>query len=100
MQVRVSRWGNSLAVRLPKELAERLALKAGQPVDMSIEDKVLTVRPVETRRYPTLAELVAEAKRLGPDHEPEVVGWGPDVGAEIIDDDYSRPSRRRQKTAK
>ncbi len=97
--MQVAKWGNSLAVRLPKELAQKLALKEGQPVDVSIEDQVLTVRPVATRRYPTLAELVAEAKRLGPGREPEIVDWGPDVGAEIIDDDYSRPSRRH-KTAR
>ncbi len=90
MQVRVSKWGNSLAVRLPKEVAERLNLKVGQAVDMSLEDHVLTVRPVTGKRHPTLAELVAEAKRLGPEHEPETIDWGPDVGAEIIYDDYSR----------
>ena len=91
MQVRVSKWGNSLAVRLPKAVAERLNIKVGQAVDLSLEDHVLTVRPVTGKRHPTLEELVAEAKRLGPEHEPETVDWGPDVGAEIIDDDYSRP---------
>ncbi|HEX8165726.1 MAG TPA: hypothetical protein VF601_08055 [Beijerinckiaceae bacterium] len=38
----------------------------------------------------TMEELVAEMKRLGPENEPELVDWGPDVGAEIIDDEYSR----------
>jgi hypothetical protein len=37
-----------------------------------------------------LEEMVAEMKRLGPDHEPETVEWGPDRGSEIIDDAYSR----------
>ena len=101
MQVRVSKWGNSLAVRLPKELAEKLALKEGQTVDVSIEGKALTVRPFAKRRSPTLAEMVAEAKRLGPEHEPGIVDWGPDVGAEIIDDECSRPSEPlRRKTSK
>jgi len=31
----VSRWGNSLAVRLPKALVEALGLKAGDEVDLS-----------------------------------------------------------------
>ena len=36
-------------------------------------------------------DLIAEMRRLGPENEPEMVDWGPDVGAEIIDDDaYSR----------
>jgi|SRR5215207_4859860 len=38
----------------------------------------------------TLEEIVAEMKRLGLANRPELVDWGPDVGAEIIDDDYSR----------
>ncbi len=37
-----------------------------------------------------LAELVAEMKRLGPENEPELIDWGPDVGSEIIEDAYSR----------
>jgi len=37
-----------------------------------------------------LEDLVAEAKRLGPENEPETVDWGPDRGSEIIDDAYSR----------
>jgi antitoxin MazE len=37
-----------------------------------------------------LEEMIAEMKRLGPDHEPETVEWGPDRGSEIIDDAYSR----------
>lgn len=96
MQVRISKWGNSLAVRLPKELAEKLALKEGQSVEVSIKDRTLNLRPV-AQRYPTLEEMVAEAKRLGPEHEPDLVDWGPDVGAEIIDDDYSAPSRLRRR---
>lgn len=31
---------------------------------------------------PTLEEIVAEIKRLGPKNEPETVDWGPDVGSE------------------
>lgn len=39
---RLQRWGNSLAVRIPKEEVERLGLGEGSSVD-------LTVRPAETR---------------------------------------------------
>ena len=37
-----------------------------------------------------LEDLLAEMDRLGPDNRPKLVDWGPDVGAEIIDDAYSR----------
>ena len=32
----VSRWGNSLAVRLPKALVEALGLKAGDEIDLTV----------------------------------------------------------------
>jgi len=35
------------------------------------------------------AHVVAEMERLGPENEPATEEWGPEVGAEIIDDDYS-----------
>lgn len=90
MQVRISRWGNSLAVRLPKAVADNLDLAEGQSVTLDIEDGSVRLTPLGQRKYPTLAEMVAEMKRLGPENEPETVDWGPDVGAEIIDDEYSR----------
>jgi antitoxin MazE len=46
-----------------------------------------------------LSDLVAEAKRLGPAAHPEVVRWGRDVGAEVIEDAYSK-RRRSPRRAK
>lgn len=34
-KVRVSRWGNSLAIRLPKSLSEKLNLKEGDALEIS-----------------------------------------------------------------
>jgi len=51
MQVRVSRWGNSLAVRLPKQLAEQLGLAEGQLVNMSAEGQVLELKPSAAPAY-------------------------------------------------
>jgi antitoxin MazE len=35
MKMHIGRWGNSLAVRLPKALVERLGLKEGDQIDLS-----------------------------------------------------------------
>ena len=45
--MQVSKWGNSLAVRLPKELVERLGLKEGD--DLQIVAADTTTIAVETR---------------------------------------------------
>ena len=97
MQVRIAKWGNSLAVRLPKAIAEDLGLAEGQPVDVAIERGAVRLKPATAQVR--LSDLVAEAKRLGPAQHPEVVSWGREVGAEIIEDAYSKP-RRRPRRAK
>ncbi len=44
----VARWGNSLAVRLPKALVEALGLKAGDKVDLSpLPGGAIAVRRVD-----------------------------------------------------
>ena len=50
MLVRVSRWGNSLAIRLPKAAAASLNVQEGQAVDLTIEGDKVVIRP---RRPPT-----------------------------------------------
>jgi antitoxin MazE len=94
MKAKLARWGNSLALRLPAEVVRDFGLKEGQAVELEAKKpnlEIKTERPV-VNGIPvyTLEELVAEMKRLGPENRPELVDWGPDVGAEIIDDDYSR----------
>ncbi|GJD59585.1 AbrB/MazE/SpoVT family DNA-binding domain-containing protein [Methylobacterium dankookense] len=92
MEAKVVRWGEDLAVRLTAAEAEELGIRAGETVEV-------TRPPVEPRQWEgrrlvnglpvyTMAEMVAEMRRLGPDFEPPTVAWGPDRGSEIIDDDY------------
>lgn len=43
METRVQRWGNSLAVRIPKPLADEIGLKDNSPVRISLHDQQLVV---------------------------------------------------------
>jgi antitoxin MazE len=89
MKVKVAKWGNSLGVRLPKAAAEAAGLRPGTEVDVVVDGQDLRIKPsIRIPRY-KLQDLIAEMDRLGPNNRPELVDWGPDVGAEIIDDDYS-----------
>lgn len=88
MKVTVAKWGNSVAVRLPKGVSEELGLKAGKQLDLTVEHGEIRLRGAKGKSSKQLlADMVAEAKRLGPDFEPETVDWGPDRGSEIITDD-------------
>lgn len=76
MKVRVSRWGNSLAIRLPKAAVEELGLAEGGQVDLSVEEGTARLKPVAPRALPTLKELVAAMEQLGPENEPPFEDWG------------------------
>lgn len=88
MKVTVAKWGNSIAVRLPKGVSEELGLKPGKELDLVVERGEIRLRRRAGNSSARLLEqMVAEAKRLGPEYEPETVDWGPDRGSEIITDD-------------
>lgn len=80
-KVVISKWGNSSAIRLPKAMMEDLGLKNGSVVRLEKRDGTISVVP-ETRRIPTIREMVEEMERLGFENEPDTVDWGSDVGSE------------------
>ena len=75
MEVRLSKWGNSLAMRVPKSAAESLRLEAGQTVDVVVADGKLRLRPVTAHGGYRLADLIAEAERLGLENAPPFENW-------------------------
>ena len=81
MRARVSRWGNSLAIRLPKAAVASLRVHEGEPVDLVIEGDTLVIRA--QRPHYTLEELVAAMR---PEHEPEVLDdvHVPPMGDELL----------------
>ena len=57
MKTRVVKWGNSQAIRLPKELLEQANLRGGETVELAVHGAGLLITPA--RPVYTLAELVA-----------------------------------------
>jgi antitoxin MazE len=45
MKTRIQKWGNSLAVRIPKSYAEDLGLADNSPAEMSLEDGAIVIKP-------------------------------------------------------
>jgi len=58
--MQVSRWGNSLAVRLPSEVVDALNLKEGD----QIEIRIANTREFEVRRDPTRQRALQRLRRL------------------------------------
>ena len=81
MRARVSRWGNSLAIRLPKAAVASLQVREGEPVELVIEGDRVVIRA--KRPHYTLEELVAAMR---PGDEPEVLDHinAPPLGDELL----------------
>ena len=77
MTVRVQRWGNSLGVRIPREIAKKSAIREGAELEMSVSRGQVVLRPL---KVPSLRQLLAQVK---PENRPELADWGRPVGKEI-----------------
>jgi antitoxin MazE len=76
----VSRWGNSLGVRIPQEAVDQLRLKDGESVTMVVDARSITIRPAKQRKRWTEAELL---KGVTPDMVGGELDRGGPVGKEI-----------------
>lgn len=88
-ELRISKWGNSLGIRLPKAVMDELGLKPGETVNLTVKDGKGVIEPKRQTKI-TLEWIISETKRLGRKNAPETVDWGPDKPDESIDDEYSR----------
>jgi antitoxin MazE len=77
MRARVQKWGNSLALRIPKAAAEACSLETGSEVDLDLTDGCLLITPIAPRY--TLEELVAG---ITPENVHGELGPEGSVGAE------------------
>lgn len=78
MKTRVQKWGNSLALRIPKSFADEVGLRRDTAVEVSLAEGKLVVTPV-TRPKPNLKQLLTRVTEENLHHE---VDTGPAVGNE------------------
>lgn len=78
MQARVSKWGNSLAIRLPQAAVKSLRVHEGQQVELSIRGDRLEIRAARLRYR--LDDLIRE---ITPENQPEAMDFPP-VGEETL----------------
>jgi antitoxin MazE len=74
----VAKWGNSLAIRIPKNIAEQVNLEPGASIAIEIVDSNIVITP-KPQQY-TLEKLLAGATSEDFDGEYD---WGKVVGEEI-----------------
>ena len=79
MQTQIKKWGNSLALRIPKLLAEQLGIKTDSEVEIAVEDGQMMIRPLPEPTL-TLEELLAQ---ITDENLHEEVETGTAVGGEV-----------------
>ena len=77
-QTRVTKWGNSLAVRIPLAIARQASITEGDSMTLVLDNKGGIVLKPSRRKY-ELAELVA---RITPKNRHRETDWGKPEGKE------------------
>jgi antitoxin MazE len=81
MTATIQKWGNSLALRLPKTLANETNITEGTRVELLLTKEGVLLKAKHKPHY-RLSELLAGVtkKNLHPE-----TNWGPTVGREVLD---------------
>jgi antitoxin MazE len=78
LQTQIQKWGNSLAIRIPKPFAIEVGLEQNSTVSVSVIDGKLVLEPVKP--VYTLVELLAQ---VTPENLHQEVETGAAVGSEV-----------------
>ena len=79
MKTKIQRWGNSLAVRIPKALAQETALDEGDEVNVRADHDAIVVERRPPGKY-RLSDLVAGVTRA---NRHDAVDLGKPQGREV-----------------
>jgi antitoxin MazE len=79
MRVQIKKWGNSLALRIPKAFAHETNLCQGTMVDIGIKESCIIVKPLIEKKF-SLKSLLAGVNKANTHKEED---FGEKQGLEI-----------------
>jgi antitoxin MazE len=80
MKAQMVKWGNSLAVRIPKPILEEARLKEGDFLEIEAGEGQIELR--RATKIPTLAQLVSQ---INPENRYPEISTGQEVGKERVE---------------
>jgi antitoxin MazE len=80
MKTTAQKWGNSLAVRVPKSIAQQAGLKVNDDLDIEVKKGTLVLKP-HLRPVYRLEDLL---KRMTPENVHGEIEFGGPVGHEAL----------------
>lgn len=81
MPNKVQMWGNSLAIRIPKAIAESSKINQGTHIEFSLSDGSIILTPLKSPKY-SLDQLL---EGINKDNLHGEINTGNSVGKEIIE---------------
>jgi antitoxin MazE len=82
MKIAFQKWGNSLAVRVPKAVALEIGASDGKAADMSVQNGKLVIEIVKRRRRNQRYRLHDLVAGITPQNRHNETDWGSPVGNE------------------
>jgi antitoxin MazE len=79
MKTEIRKWGNSLAIRIPRAFVQETHLGNGSKVDLKVRAGRLVISPLPGKRY-RLRALLARMRRS---NRPSETQWGGPAGKEV-----------------
>ena len=85
MNVAISKWGNSIGIRIPVIITESLGLQAGDQVACELKDDGLFMRKQQSTAQMFEQFYGKPFEKITPDDlgSAEEIDWGEDVGGEV-----------------
>lgn len=79
MQSKVQKWGNSLALRIPKSIAKKSKIGQGSPIELKIVGDKILIEPIRKKEL-TLDEILSQITEKNLHKE---INSGEPLGGEI-----------------
>jgi len=81
MRVQIQKWGNSLALRIPKAFARETHIENNSLVNLSLENDHLVISPIKESGDYSLSSMLEE---ISEDNLHEAIDFGRAVGEEAL----------------
>ena len=79
MDATVQKWGNSLALRIPRSVAKDVSLRQGSVVELAVVEGEVVLRPKKARK----ASLVRMLRDVTKENRHSEADWGDAAGKEV-----------------
>jgi len=81
MRVQIQKWGNSLALRIPRAFAKETHIENNSVVDLNLENNHLVISPIDEFEDFSLSSMLSEISK---ENLHESIDFGESVGEELL----------------